>query len=45
MHLTRGQIVAIALLVLALVADAALTIVNIRDVANSVQWVSSGEDW
>ncbi|HEX7787997.1 MAG TPA: CHASE3 domain-containing protein [Methylomirabilota bacterium] len=44
MHLTRGQIVAIALLVLALVADAALTIVNIRDVANSVQWVSHTQE-
>jgi len=34
--LTRGQIVAIALLICALVADAALSIFNIREVANSV---------
>ena len=38
--LTRGQILAIALLICALVADAALSIFNIREVTNSVQWVS-----
>ncbi|HEU4438068.1 MAG TPA: CHASE3 domain-containing protein [Methylomirabilota bacterium] len=42
--LTRGQIVAIALLVCALVADAALSIYNIREVANSVQWVSHTQE-
>ena len=42
--LTRGQIVAIALLICALVADAALSIYNIREVANSVQWVSHTQE-
>ncbi len=38
--LTRGQTVAIALLVAALLTDAVLTLHNIREVATSVQWVS-----
>jgi PAS domain S-box-containing protein len=38
--LTRGQTVAIVLLVAALLADAVLTLHNIREVATSVQWVS-----
>jgi PAS domain S-box-containing protein len=38
--LTRGQNLAIALLAVALVADAVLSIYNIREVANGVQWVS-----
>ena len=38
--LTRGPTVAIALLVAALLIDAALTLHNIREVATSVQWVS-----
>jgi PAS domain S-box-containing protein len=42
--LTRGQIVAIALLICALVADAVLSIFNIREVANSVQWVSHTQE-
>jgi PAS domain S-box-containing protein len=42
--LTRGQIVAIALLICALVADAALSIFNIREVANSVQWISHTQE-
>ena len=41
---TRGQIVALALLILALVADAGLSIYNIREVANSVQWVSHTQE-
>jgi PAS domain S-box-containing protein len=39
-RLTRGQIVALALLVTALLVDAALTLHHIREVAVSVQWVS-----
>jgi PAS domain S-box-containing protein len=42
--LTPGQIVAIALLICALVADAVLSIFNIREVANSVQWVSHTQE-
>src|SRR4029450_11356802 len=42
--LTRGQIVAIALLICALVADAVLSIFSIREVANSVQWVSHTQE-
>jgi PAS domain S-box-containing protein len=38
--LTRGQTVAMALLVVALLTDAVLTLHNIREVAVSVQWVS-----
>ncbi|HYB71103.1 MAG TPA: CHASE3 domain-containing protein, partial [Candidatus Bathyarchaeia archaeon] len=38
--LTPGQTVAVGLLVLALLIDAALTLHNIREVATSVQWVS-----
>ncbi len=38
--LTRGQTVAIVLLVAALLTDAVLTLHNIREVATSVQWVS-----
>ena len=38
--LTRGQTAAIALLVIALLVDAVLTLHNIREVATSVQWVS-----
>ena len=38
--LTRGQTVALALLVVALLTDAVLTLHNIREVAVSVQWVS-----
>jgi PAS domain S-box-containing protein len=38
--LTRGQTVAIALLVTALLVDAVLTLHNIREVATGVQWVS-----
>jgi PAS domain S-box-containing protein len=38
--LTRGQTIAIALLVAALLVDAVLTLHNIREVATSVQWVS-----
>jgi PAS domain S-box-containing protein len=38
--LTRGQTVALALLVAALLIDAALTLHHIREVATSVQWVS-----
>ena len=38
--LTRGQTVAMALLVAALLTDAVLTLHNIREVAVSVQWVS-----
>ena len=38
--LTRGQTVAMALLVAALLTDAVLTLHNIREVATSVQWVS-----
>ena len=38
--LTRGQTVALALLVAALLIDAVLTLHNIREVAISVQWVS-----
>jgi CHASE3 domain sensor protein len=38
--LTRGQTVAIVLLVAALLTDAVLTRHNIREVATSVQWVS-----
>ncbi|HEY7038806.1 MAG TPA: CHASE3 domain-containing protein [Methylomirabilota bacterium] len=41
---TRGQIFALALLILALVADAGLSIYNIREVANSVQWVSHTQE-
>ena len=36
----RGPAVAVALLVIALVVDAMLSLHNIRDVATSVQWVS-----
>jgi len=36
----RGPVIAVALLVLALVADAVLSLHNIREVATSVQWVS-----
>ncbi len=39
-NLTRGQTVAIVLLVAALLTDAVLTLHNIRKVATSVQWVS-----
>jgi PAS domain S-box-containing protein len=39
-RLTRGQIVALAFLVAALLIDAALTLHHIREVATSVQWVS-----
>jgi len=42
--LTRGQLVAIALLVVALLADAALSIYNIRAVANGLQWVSHSHE-
>lgn len=38
--LTRGQTAAVALLVVALLIDAVLTLHNIREVATSVQWVS-----
>jgi PAS domain S-box-containing protein len=38
--LTRGQTAAVALLVVALLIDAVLTLHNIREVAISVQWVS-----
>ena len=38
--LTRGQTIAMALLVAALLMDAVLTLHNIREVATSVQWVS-----
>jgi CHASE3 domain sensor protein len=38
--LTRGQTAAMALLVAALLVDAALTLHNIREVATAVQWVS-----
>ena len=38
--LTPGQTTAVGLLVVALLVDAALTLQNIREVANSVQWVS-----
>ena len=36
----RGPVIAVALLVVALVADAVLSLHNIREVATSVQWVS-----
>ena len=39
--LTRGQTAAIALLVIALLVDAVLTLHNIREVATSVQWGSA----
>jgi hypothetical protein len=39
--LMRGQTVAIVLLVAALLTDAVLTLHNIREVATSVQWVST----
>ncbi|MGH7367438.1 MAG: CHASE3 domain-containing protein [Candidatus Rokuibacteriota bacterium] len=38
--LTRGQTVAVALLAAALLIDGALTVHNIREVANGVRWVS-----
>jgi len=39
-NLTTGQTIAVALLVAALLVDAALTVHNIREVSVSVQWVS-----
>src|SRR5260370_20742484 len=36
----RGPVIAVALLVVALVADAVVSLHNIREVATSVQWVS-----
>ena len=36
----RGPVIAVGLLVVALVADAVLSLHNIREVATSVQWVS-----
>ncbi len=40
----RGPALAVALLVVALVADAVLSLHNIREVATSVQWVSHSNE-
>jgi PAS domain S-box-containing protein len=42
--LTTGQTIAVALLVAALLVDAALTVHNIREVSVSVQWVSHSHE-